>query len=83
MRVSYLTKSLEFKNKERDKIKFWLTIANTDLDTERTNCQLKVQQLDNIRKTYISNRKYYESQPEFQTESDEPASIISESMDQS
>lgn len=33
-----LNEILEWKKKEVDKIKFWLTIANTDLDQERTNC---------------------------------------------
>lgn len=36
--VSRLNQELELKKSDVEKIKFWLSIANTDLDYERTNC---------------------------------------------
>ena len=57
--VCRLNEIHEWKNKEVEKIKFWLTIANTELDQERTNCQIKIEQLEKTRKNYISNKVYY------------------------
>lgn len=35
--ICRLNEIFNWKKKEVDKVKFWLYVANTDLDTERTN----------------------------------------------
>ena len=50
LEICRINEIFDWKKKEVEKVKFWLFIANNDLDQERTNCQLKIQQLERTRK---------------------------------